>query len=196
MRVIETVVVTRNSHINAAAIGVWKEGGFYFLRVFEGSNTFANLLKNEKFSINFVSKEQLHILLRCALVGHNNNVQELDTNAFLFWNDVPYLKESFSVIACVEHRELVFVEDWVGRARCLLVRAREVQSFGELKGIVSREEFIPILEAAVLATKYLDASDRAKMEIRSKLDSLLPLIHGYVEEVKLIKEILGYGEKG
>ncbi|MCX8173104.1 MAG: DUF447 family protein [Thermoplasmata archaeon] len=190
MRVIEAVVVTKNSHINAAAIGVWYEGEFYRLRVFENSNTYANLIKDENFSINFVSPEQLDILVRCALAGHNNQVQELADDAFLFWHGVPYLKGTFSVIAKVDRREFLVVEDWVGKSKCLLVEASEVQRCGELRGTITREEFNPLLESAVLATKYFDASAEAKVEIRRRVEALLPLIEGFEEEVGWIREIV------
>ncbi|MEM4308632.1 MAG: DUF447 family protein [Thermoplasmata archaeon] len=188
MKVIETVVVTRNSHINAAAIGVWKEEEHYHLRVFENSNTYANLIKNQKFSINFVSPEQLALLIRCALVGHNNNVPELEESKFLFWEGVPYLKETFSVIANVEQRKFEIVEDWVGKTGCLLIEASEIQRFGKMRGVITREKFIPILECAVLATKYFEASVEAKRSIRERIEALLPMVKGFEEEVKWIRE--------
>lgn len=186
----EAIVLTTNAHINAAAIGVYSEGKIYRMRVFANSNTYANLSKNDYFSINFVGEERIGLLVRSALLGHNNEYQEIKNEEILFWHDVPYLKEAHTIIARVLSRESREIEDWVGKTSCLIVSAIEVEKIGEACGRISRQKFIPILECAVLASKYFDAKAEAKLKIRREVANILASISGFEAEVQLIKEIV------
>ncbi|MGC9060889.1 MAG: DUF447 domain-containing protein, partial [Thermoplasmata archaeon] len=192
----ETVVITRNSHINASAIGVYIQHQKYFMRVFENSNTFQNLLRNKEFSINFVSFEQLGLLLRCALKGHNNDEEELNENEILFWNGIPYLKNTCAVIVRVVEACVQEICDWIGSTKCMEIIAEEIFSFGKMSEPVIRSKNIPILECAVLATRYFDACPESKRKLRKKIEVLLPKIEGWEAEVRIIRQIIWEGKVG
>jgi len=186
----ECIVLTKNNHINAGAFGISEEDGKYNLRVFEDTNTFENLQRHSRFSINYVSWSQLHLLLQCALIGHNDDTQELPPSFIAFWEEIPYLKDTKTVFVEIERREIRELTDWVGSARYMALTCRKVRETGYTDDPISREKQVPILECAVLATKYWYATDNAKVEIRKKVQTMLQEMAGWEDFVSTIKKIV------
>ena len=181
----ETIVLTDNGR-NAAALSAVRDGGYVQLRSFSGSNTFENLKRMERFSVNYIRPEKKELFLDAALRGWGNDEIEFKEGV----EDVPFphLSDASGWALCIPE-ELRFerVEDEIGEAEVLHVRARILMWEGSAKDCVAVGEDRNIM-ALVAYTRYLISESKVKERFGRKAlelaDESDPVGRAVVERMK------------
>ena len=162
----ETIVLTHSGR-NAAALSATREGGYLKLRSFSGSNTFENLKKMERFSVNYISREKKALFLNAALKGWGSEEREFTDEI----EEVPYphLKDAEGWMVCIpEKARIETVDDEIGITEVLHVEAKILMWNGSAEGCIKVGEDRNI-KALVAYTRYLISSGEVKEKYRKKV---------------------------
>ncbi|MCC4770133.1 DUF447 family protein [Methanosarcina sp. DH2] len=181
----EVVVSTGFEHPNAAPIGIITKGGRPFVRLFKGSHTWANVLKEGYLTSNVVYDPLLFV---------RSTFFDLEPSEFgyVFAGGLkfPVLKEAVSwvVFECINVKNT----DQALIAELVPVEA----GFNELnrKDLpVPNRGFNAVLEATVHATRYQLSRDGKYLEWIRHYETLVSKCGGDAEKkaMKLLYEVLG-----
>ena len=183
--IFETIVTTGFDLPNAAPIGIIRKNEKTFIRLFKGSHTWENVLKEKHLVANVVYDPLL--LVRSTFF-------DLDPSEFMFvavnGRKLPVLKEAeaWAAFECVniKNTDQSLVADLV----CLVSGCR-----GGNKNIlpVPTRGFNAVLEAAVHATRYQLSGDAKYLEWIRHYETLASKCGGEREKqaMKLLCEVLG-----
>ncbi len=164
----ETIVITENRHTNATALSATRKGEHILLRSFKGSNTFENLRKTEKFSVNYISSENKEAFIKAAVKGWGDEEREFSDEEISKRYGFPVLKIASGVAICtVEDRELERVEDEIGETEVLKVRGRIVLWEGGAENAIKVGEDRNIM-ALVAYTRYLISEGEVRGKYRKR----------------------------
>lgn len=181
----EVIVSTGFEHPNAAPIGIVMKGESPFVRLFKGSNTWANVSK-ERFLASNVVYDPLLIVRSTFFNLEPSEFEYVDAGGLKF----PVLKEAIAwvVFECVnvKNTEQALVADLVP------VKA----GFNELNRKelpVPNRGFNAVLEATVHATRYQLTGEEKYLELIRHYESLASKCGGDREKkaMKLLYEVLG-----
>ncbi|MFO7991007.1 MAG: DUF447 family protein [Thermoplasmata archaeon] len=169
MEHLEGILVSRNEHINTSAAGADIEGSNLFFRIYSPSNTFSNLTKTDRFTFSLTDDREL--FYRGALIGHDNEVQELRNEELKKDDGHPYPEGASKVFFCsIIFRQIKTVKDEYGCSDVLFVKTKVTKSIGEGE-YIQRED--PHVNALVHASRYHIASPEQKKQIRSRVRKIL-----------------------
>ncbi len=148
----ETIVIT-DSGRNAAALSAVRHGGYLHLRSFSGSNTFENMKRMERFSVNYISHENRMLFVDAALKGWGNDEREFSDE--IEPEPFPHLRDASSWAVCIpESIRIESVSDEIGETEVLHVEAKILMWEGSASGTIMVGEDRNIM-ALVAYTRYL-----------------------------------------
>ena len=166
----ETIVITQNGHINAAALSCTRKGGYMFLRSFKGSNTFENLQRMDRFSVNYISPEDKELFIGAAIKGWGNEESELEDEIEM--HPFPHIKRAKGWAICIpEELNIERILDEIGETEVLNVRARMLMWNGSADNTIKVGEDRNIM-ALVAYTRYLISEGDVKEKFREKIMKL------------------------
>ena len=181
----ETIVTTGFEVPNAAPIGIIKKNGKTFVRLFKGSHTWENVLKEKYLAANVVYDPLL--LVRSTFF-------DLDPSEFMFvlvdGHKFPVLKEaaSWAVFECVnmKNTDQSLLTDLVYLASGRRGGDKDVLP-------VPNRGFNAVLEAAVHATRYQLSGEEKYLDLIRHYESLASKCGGEkeIQAMELIYEVLG-----
>ncbi len=164
----ETIVITENGHTNAAALSATRKGEYMLLRSFKGSDTFENLRKTEKFSVNYISSENKEAFINAAVKGWGDEEREFSDEEISRRYGFPVLNIASGVAICaVEDRKLEGVEDEIGETEILKARGRIVLWEGGAENAIKIGEDRNIM-ALVAYTRYLISEGEVRGKHRKR----------------------------
>jgi hypothetical protein len=175
----ETIVTTLNpnNQPNAAAIGVQRiEGDKLKLIIFQGSNTFKNLITTDTFGINILETDQYALAVQAALKGWNDTEPEFKPPEYEFHNEIPFLKSSKCWILCkIDTSSIQDLSDEYGKTQVMEIisTVQDLIFHDKITVPLTRSDDLPILEAAVLATRYKVASGEKQQKIKIQIEKLI-----------------------
>jgi hypothetical protein len=186
---------------NAAAIGLTMTEYGALMRVYMGSNTFANLLATGTLGINVITMEEVEFLAIAALRGWGTDEAEFGDEHYDQSMDFPFLNVARAWFLC-EARKIVLDMDAVdeyGPAGHMSFLALPMESRVASKDIVPIErDRSPIVEALVMATRWRMAKGERKADLGTKMDSLLEVAkkdgnEAEMRAVRLLERYIGQG---
>lgn len=195
-QIYETIVTTLNpdNRPNAAAVGVRRvDEDKIKLNVFEGSNTFGNLKTADTFGINILEKDQYDLVVKAALKGWGDTEPEFEVSEYEYYNNMPFLKSSKCwIVAKIETSSLQELTDEYGKTQVMEVVAKvqDLILHEKIENPLTRSPDLPLLEAAILATRYKVASGEIQQKLKVKIDNILNEIENENELVGLLTEFL------
>jgi uncharacterized protein len=181
----ETIVSTGLEQPNAAPIGIIVKGGRPFVRLFKGSHTWANVLKEKYLAANIVYDSLLFV---------RSTFSDLELSEFDY---VPALGLSFPILK--EAAAWVIFE-------CINVKNSDQSLVADLVPIeagfneanrkdlpVPNRGFNAVLEATVHATRYQLTGEEKYLEMIRHYETLASKCGGEREKkaMKLLYEVLG-----
>jgi len=162
----ETIVLTDNGR-NAAALSATREGGCVKLRSFSGSNTFENLKRMERFSVNYISPENKELFLNAALKGWGND--EMEFTDEVEKEPYPDMKDASGWMVCIPERTRIQrIKDGIGETEVLHVEARILMWDGSAERAIRVGEDKNIM-ALVAYTRYLISEGDIRERYRKKV---------------------------
>lgn len=180
----ETIVSTGMEHPNAAPIGIIIKGGRPFIRLFKGSHTWANVLKEKYLAANIVYNSLLFV---------RSTFFDLESSEFDYVPvrglNFPILKEAAAwvIFECinVKNTDQALIADLVPIET----------GFNEInrKDLpVPNRGFNAVLEATVHATRYQLSGDEKYLELIRHYETLASKCGGENEKkaMKLLYEVL------
>lgn len=181
----ETIVSTGLEHPNAAPIGIIVRGGRPFVRLFKGSHTWANVLKEKYLVVNIVYDPLLFV---------RSTFFDLELSEFDYVSskglNFPVLKEAAAwvIFECldVKNTEQALVAD--------LVPIEAGFNEANRKDLpVPNRGFNAVLEATVHATRYQLTKEEKYLELIRHYETLASKCGGEKEKkaMKLLYEVLG-----
>lgn len=181
----ETIVTTGFEVPNAAPIGIIKKNGTTFVRLFKGSHTWENVLKERYLAANVVYDPLL--LVRSTFF-------DLDPSEFMFvlvdGHKFPVLKEaaSWAVFECVNMKNT----DQSLLTNLVYLASGRREGDKDVLPVPNRG-FNAVLEAAVHATRYQLSGEDKYLELIRHYESLASKCGGEKEKqaMELIYEVLG-----
>jgi len=191
----ETIVTTLNptNQPNAAAIGMHRVDDKLKLRLFEGSNTYNNLKTNNTFGINILEKRQYAIAVQAALKGWGNDEPEFELSEYEHHDSIPFLRSSKCwIVGKIDNTSLQDLTDEYGTTQIMEV-VTEVQDLilhERIDTPLTRNDDLPLLEAAVLATRYKVAEGETRQRIKAQIDDILSDIDNEIELMDLLTRFL------
>jgi hypothetical protein len=181
----ETIVSTGLEHPNAAPIGIIIKGGRPFVRLFKGSHTWANVLKEKYLAANIVYNSLLFV--RSTFFDLESS--EFDSVPVRGLN-FPILKEAAAwvIFECinVKNTDQALVVD--------LVPIEAGFNEANRKDLpVPNRGFNAVLEATVHATRYQLTEEEKYLELIRNYETLASRCGGENEKkaMKLLYEVLG-----
>jgi len=181
----ETIVSTGLEHPNAAPIGIIMKGGRPFVRLFKGSHTWANVLKEKYLVVNIVYNPLLFV---------RSTFSDLELSEFDYVPaqglNFPILKEAVAwvIFECIniKNTDQALVTDLVPIEAGLTEENRK-----DLP--VPNRGFNAVLEATVHATRYQLSGEEKYLELIRHYETLASKCGGENEKkaMKLLYEILG-----
>ena len=192
----ETLVTTLNpgNQPNAAAVGVRRvDEDKLRLKVFEGSNTFENLRTADTFGINILETDQYDLAVKAALKGWGDTEPEFESSGYEFDNNIPFLKAAKCWIVCkIETSSIKELTDEYGKTYVMeiVAQTQDLILLEKIKTPLTRSPDLPILEAAILATRYKVASGEIQQKIKDQIDNILNNIENEKELVGLLTDFL------
>lgn len=165
---------------NAAAIGLTMTEYGALIKVYMGSNTFANLLATGTLGINVVTMDEIEYLAIAALRGWGTDEAEFDEEHYDQSMDFPFLNVARAWFLC-EARKIVLDMDAVdehgpaGHMSFLAIPREANVTVNRITPI--ERDLSPIVEALVLATRWRISKDEKKAELERR-------IHSLIEEVR------------
>lgn len=181
----ETIVSTGLEHPNAAPIGIIVKGGRPFVRLFKGSHTWANVLKEKYLAANIVYNPLLFV--RSTFFDlEPSEFDHVSVRGF----DFPILKEAVSwiVFECInlKNTDQALVAD--------LIPIEAGFNEANRKDLpVPNRGFNAVLEATVHATRYQLSGDEKYLKLIRHYETLSSKCGGENEKkaMKLLYEVLG-----
>lgn len=180
----ETIVSTGMEHPNAAPIGIIIKGGMPFVRLFKGSHTWANVLKEKYLAANIVYNSLLFV---------RSTFFDLDSTEFDYVPvrglNFPILKEAAAwvIFECinVKNTDQALVADLVP------IEAGFNEANRKDLPVLNRG-FNAVLEATVHATRYQLSGDEKYLELIRHYETLASKCGGENEKkaMKLLYEVL------
>jgi uncharacterized protein len=181
----ETIVSTGLEHPNAAPIGIIMKGRRPFVRLFKGSHTWANVLKEKYLVVNIVYDPLLFV----RSTFFDLELSEFDYVSALGLN-FPILKEAAAwvIFECinVKNTDQALVAD--------LVPIDAGFNEANRKDLPAPNRgFNAVLEATIHATRYQLTGDEKYLELIRHYETLASKCGGEKEKkaMKLLYEILG-----
>lgn len=181
----ETIVSTGLEHPNAAPIGIIVRGGRPFVRLFKGSHTWANVLKEKYLVVNIVYDPLLFV---------RSTFFDLELSEFNYVSskglNFPVLKEAAAwvIFECIDvkNTEQALVTDLVPFEAGFNEASRK-----DLP--VPNRGFNAVLEATVHATRYQLTGEEKYLELIRHYETLASKCGGEKEKkaMKLLYEVLG-----
>ncbi len=166
----ETIVITQNNHINAAALSCTRKGGYMHLRSFKGSNTFENLQRMDRFSVNYISPEDKELFIDAAIKGWGNEEREIEDEIEM--HPFPHIKRAKGWAICIpEELNIERVSDEIGETEVLNVRARILMWNGSAEDTIKVGEDRNIM-ALVAYTRYIISEGEVKEKFRERIIKL------------------------
>ena len=163
------------------------------LRLFEGSNTFKNLKLNDTFGINIIEKDQFDLVIKAALKGWGDDEPEFELSDYEFHNNIPFLRSTKCwIIGKINTSTSQELTDEYGKTQVMEV-VTEVQDIilhDKIGSPLTRSDELPMLEAAVLATRYKVAEGEIREKIKTQIDNILNGIENENELVGLLTDFL------
>ncbi len=180
----ETIVISGDD--NAAALSAVRNGGYIHLRSFSGSNTFENLRRMERFSVNYISAEKKELFLDAALRGWGNEEKEMEHA--IEREPFPHIRDADGWAICIpEKMRIENIEDDIGKTEVLHVEAKILMWEGSARNAIKVGEDRNIM-ALVAYTRYLisegDVKERFKERILELADENDPVGQKVLELVK------------
>jgi hypothetical protein len=180
----ETIVSTGIEHPNAAPIGIIVKGKSPFVRLFKGSHTWANVLKEKFLAANIVYDPLLFV---------RSTFNDLETSEFEYVAvqrfDFPILKEAAAwvVFECIniKNTDQVLIADLIPIKGCFNEDEKNLP--------VPNRGFNAVLEATVHATRYQLSGDKKYLDLIRHYETLASKCGGEKEKkaMKLLYEVLG-----
>lgn len=181
----ETIVSTGLEFPNAAPIGIIVKGGRPFVRLFKGSHTWANVLKEKYLAAN-ITYDPLLFVRSTFFDLEPSEFDYVSVHGFNF----PVLKEAeaWIIFECVNLKNT----DQALVADLIPIEA----GFNEEKRkelLVPNRGFNAVLEATVHATRYQLSGDKKYLELIRHYETLSSKCGGEREKkaMKLLYEVLG-----
>lgn len=180
----ETIVSTGMEHPNAAPIGIIIKGGRPFVRLFKGSHTWANVLKEKYMAANIVYNSLLFV---------RSTFFDLESSEFDYVPvrglNFPILKEAAAwvILECinVKNTDQALIADLVPiEAGFNEINRKDLP--------VPNRGFNAVLEATVHATRYQLSGDEKYLELIRHYETLASKCGGENEKkaMKLLYEVL------
>ncbi|MCK5559879.1 MAG: DUF447 family protein [Thermoplasmata archaeon] len=200
----ETIVTTLSptGRPNSAAIGIQRIANDRLqLKIFEGSNTYDNLKNTEaKFGINILNIDQFDLAIKAALTGWGGLEPEFVLEDYEYQSKTPFLKVAKCRVVCdAESYSVNKVTDDYGTTQIMEIIANinNIIIKDKIETPLTRSEALPLLEAAVWATRFKCSKGVVKIELKNKIDKYIKLAieQGYIansrELIDLIKQFIG-----
>ncbi len=163
----ETIVITENGHINAAALSATRKSGRIFLRSFKGSNTYENVRKGGVFSVNYIPYEKKELFIKAATEGWGDEKREFE-GEITMEQGFPAMKSAKGTAICrVESIREEEIEDEIGKNEVLHVDARILMWKGSAEGTIKVGEDRNIM-ALVAYTRYLISEGDVREKFRGR----------------------------
>jgi hypothetical protein len=181
----EVIVSTGVESPNAAPIGIIVKGGRTFVRLFKGTHTWENVLKERYLAANVVYNSLLFV---------RSTFSDLELSEFdyvpVHGLNFPVLKEAAAWVIF----ECVNIKDTDQALVADLIPVKAGFNEANLKSLpVPNRGFNAVLEAAVHATRYQLTGEEKYIELIRRYESLASKCGGESEKkaMKLIYQILG-----
>jgi len=182
----ETIVSTGLKYPNAAPIGIIVKDGGYFVRLFRGSHTWANVLKEGYMAANVVYNPLLFV---------RSTFFDLEPSEFDYVPaqklNFPVLKEAAAwiIFKCINvmNTDQTLVADLIPmNTGCNSVHKKNI--------LVPNRGFNAVLEATVHATRYQLSGDKKYLELIEHYENLASKCGGENEKkaMKLLHEVLKF----
>ncbi|ENN95703.1 hypothetical protein J422_06441 [Methanocaldococcus villosus KIN24-T80] len=175
----EAVVCTKN---NKAPIGVSFKDNYAILRLFYGSHTYNNLLKENYFSVNIVDP----IELVKALIT--------DEDDYKYYKDIPYIDRAYlSIFYKVTERKFLVKRDIYGESKLMIIKGKEIGRICLNKKIkpYCRADGL-LVEMAIIYSRLNHIKDDKKEEFKKDMEKYYGVIKkvGSEEHKKLAKILI------
>ncbi len=166
----ETIVITQNHHINAAALSCTRKRGYMHLRSFKGSNTFENLQRMDRFSVNYISPDDKELFIGAAVKGWGNEESELEDEIEM--HPFPHIERAKGWAICIpEELKIEIISDDIGETEVLHVKARILTWNGSAEDTIKVGEDRNIM-ALVAHTRYMISEGEVKEKFRKRIVEL------------------------
>ncbi len=167
----ETIVITENGHINAAALSAVRHSGNISLRSFKGSNTYENMKKMGLLSVNYIPYGKKELFIKAAAEGWGNEKQEFGEE-ITAERGFPAMKSAKGTAICrVESIREEEIKDEIGESMVLHVDARILVWKGSAKNAIKVGEDRNIMALAAY-TRYLISEGDVKEKFRKRIMEL------------------------
>lgn len=167
----EGILVSRNSVVNAAAIGAKIEVPRIEFGVYMPSDTARNLDREVRFTYSLTKDPSL--FFKAALTGHDDpKINEINKRELIVDGDFIYPKNAGKVYFCeVEETSKKTVQDKYGSSEIKEVKGKILEARGEEKRYLDRGD--PLVDALVHASRICVADESQKRQLYSKIKSRL-----------------------
>ena len=175
----ETIVTTVNSNgkSNAATIGIQRVPDDKLqLKIYDGSNTFKNLKRNVNFGINIIDTSQYEHAIIAALNGWGNLEPEFELEEYEVVDNIPFLKFAKCHIICkIDSHNIYDITDKYGSNKLLELKAsiKKLIIQDIIEEPLIRNKNLPLLEAAILATRFKVSTGEVKEDCKSRINQFI-----------------------
>ncbi len=181
-RTYETIVTTLNptGRPNSATIGVRRvKDDKLQLKVFEGSNTYENLKNTESdFGVNIIVFDQYNLAIQAAVTGWGVPEPEFELSDYDYEDKIPFLRSAKGWVVCaIETRSDPEVTDDYGTTKVLdmIAKIKKIKINDKIEAPLTRSKDLPLLDAAVLATRFKVSNGDVKIKLKNKIKKFIEL---------------------
>lgn len=167
----EGILISKNTNVNAAAIGADIEPPVIESKVYRPSDTARNLEQGVQFTFSLT--EDPSLFFRAALNGHDEpQTQEIDHSDLIVEDDFIYPKDVEAVYFCeVERVSINSVRDRYGSSELKEIEGQILKTIGKEEKGLGRGE--PLIDALVHASRIYVADEKQKKQLRKKIETIL-----------------------
>lgn len=122
----EAILTTHSKKtFNFSAVGVKRHGRHLALNIFEGEDSYTNMLKRKGFGLSFLSPGDVDPFYKASIQGWlRDGLQEFEEEELEFFCDIPYVKKGIIYLFCkVVERAQRQMNDAVGKSSFLSLKA-------------------------------------------------------------------------
>jgi len=122
----EAILTTRSgTTFNFSAVGVKRHGRHLALKIFEGEDSYTNMLRHKNFGLSFLSHGDIGPFYKASIQGwHRENLQEFEEEELESFCDLPYVKKGIIYLFCqVVEKAQGEMDDAVGKSSFLSLTA-------------------------------------------------------------------------
>jgi len=184
----EGILLTWNTHLNAAAVGALLEEDSIELKIYNPSDSAKNLKENNRFTFSLT--DDPYLFYKAALTGHDTiNFMEFEEDEIETEGEFFYPKKAARVHLCevLEFNE-VEIQDELGHSIVTNVSGHIIEKIGH-GDYIQRED--PRVDAMVHASRIPLAEGEYKKRLKEKIYKILKNQNDDLAD-KILKYIEGY----